>query len=87
MQPFEWIKQTMINFFGNPSSYYETAAITNALFEDINPGTFIRLYEWVTPSGIMRLGLPRRLDRRIEIQYAKRFPPVNYTLWGMEQVK
>ena len=89
MQTFEWIKKTLINYLGDPQRFYETGNITANLFNDINEGRFIRLYEWDAPSGIIRLGIPRRLDRRIEIeiQYAKEFPPVNYTLWGMEEVK
>jgi hypothetical protein len=79
----------MINYFGDPSRFYEMGKISDRLFNDINDGSFIRLYEWDTSYGIIRLGIPRRLDRKIEIeiQYAKEFPPVSYTLWGMEEVK
>lgn len=89
MQTFEWVKELLITYFGMPTRFYEKGKISADLFEDINRDAFIRIYEWVTPYGILRLGIPRRLDKKIEIeiQYAKGFPPVNYTLWGMEQVK
>lgn len=50
---------------------------------------FARVAEWDTPTGVLRLGIPRRLDRvvRIEIRHAHDLPDLRKGLWSLESVR
>jgi hypothetical protein len=52
-------------------------------------GRFIWIMEWSRADGIIRYGIPRRLDGqiRMEVQFAGSFPPESDTLWSIERVK
>ena len=67
----------------------EQGQISAAFAADVNAARLIRLSEWRTPAGTIRLGIPRRLDRRvrIEVQLAPSFPSSRETLWSIEAVK
>ncbi|HPU30844.1 MAG TPA: hypothetical protein PLM71_11090 [Syntrophorhabdaceae bacterium] len=56
---------------------------------ELRNGNFIGTSDWSTPTGILRLGIPYRLDGivRIEIQHAESFPLSTHVNWGLEEVK
>ena len=82
---FERIRRILIQKYGVPETF-ERGEFSDNLSEDINRLGVIRVAEWPTEAGIIRLGIPRRLDRkvRIEIQHASQFPPPTMTLWSIE---
>ena len=49
----------------------------------------IRIYEWSTDYGMIRMGIPRRLDDqvRLEILHARFMPPVTQPNWGVEELR
>ena len=55
----------------------------------MNADRFIRVVQWELPGGVLRFGIPRRLDRRVrmEIQYAARFADPLSTRWSIEAVR
>jgi hypothetical protein len=86
---FERIRRALIDRFGAPTQFFDRGQVTPTLLTDIANGTFIRLTEWSRPGGIIRLGIPRRLDGQVraEIQFAPSFPPPGETFWGLERVR
>jgi len=89
MQTFQRILSILLDRYGNPSSFYEKGETGGRLLSDIRNGRFIRLTEWSRPGGVIRFGMPRRLDGqvRMEIQFAESFPPLSETLWSLEEIK
>lgn len=89
MQAFEKVKSILLNKYGMPTSFYERGTVSRNLVNDLRIGAFIRLTEWSRPGGVIRLGIPRRLDGqiRMEIHFAEGFPPPTETLWSIEEVR
>lgn len=84
---FQEVQQILANRYGNPETF-ERGQFGVNVAADINSDTVIRLSEWRLPDGVLRLGIPRRIDEqvRIEIQYGAAFPPPTQTRWSLEQV-
>lgn len=87
-QLYDELRAVLARRYGAPQTY-EQGEFGPNFFNEVNNGTFIRNTEWFTPSGIVRLGIPRRLDRqvRIEVQIRREFPGQKDTLWSMEPVR
>ncbi len=87
-QLYKELQALLTRQYGIPRTY-EQGEFGPAFFAEVNSGQFIRNSEWFTPSGIVRLGFPRRLDRqvRMEVQLRKDFPGEKDTLWSVEQVR
>jgi len=85
-QTFVKVRTALARTFGQPANFFEDGDFTRNLRIDLARGQFARVYEWFTPAGVIRLGIPRRLDHslRIEIHHAKTFPPARQSLWGLE---
>ena len=88
-QTFKQVQEALLARYGRFSTFFEKGQFTANLMQDINNDVFIRIYEWETPDGIIRLGIPRRLDRqvRIEVQIAPSFPSVQDTLWSLRAIR
>ncbi len=86
-QVFQDIQRLMIQRYGVPE-VFERGDFGADFVDQINSNTLIRISEWRTPDGVLRLGIPRRTDGtvRIELQNAGRFPPPGQTRWSVEQV-
>jgi hypothetical protein len=86
---FEKVQEALLIRYGRPSFNFERGDFTANLVDDINADRLIRITEWATNDGIIRLGIPRRLDGqvRIEAQHATAFPPPGNTRWSIEQVR
>lgn len=86
-QVFQDIQRILIQRYGTPQ-VFERGEFGADFEAQINNNELIRISEWRTPEGTLRLGLPRRTDGtvRIELQFASRFPPPGQTRWSVEQV-
>lgn len=84
---YENLRARLSRSFGDPQTF-EQGEFSDDLFDDVNAGQFIFNSEWRVDGGILRLGIPRRLDGlvRMEVQYAKALPPVAETLWSVESL-
>jgi len=89
MQAFQRIRSILLDRYGTPTNFYERGTVSRNLINDIQTGNFIRITEWSKPGGVIRFGIPRRLDGqiRMEIQFADNFPPYGETLWSVEEVR
>lgn len=88
-QDFNNILSELIDAYGRPDTTFDRGDFNGNVVTDVDDGELVRLAEWRTNSGILRLGIPRRLDRqvRIEIHHARSFPPPSHTLWGVETLR
>ncbi|MBV1929605.1 MAG: hypothetical protein KUG81_08865 [Gammaproteobacteria bacterium] len=89
LQTFEQIRQMLIRELGSPTRTYEEGEFGPAFVADVNSQRLTRIVEWVVPTGVIRFGIPRRLDGqvRMEIQHAVRFSQSGETLWSVEGVR
>lgn len=89
LQTFERIRQTLIRELGNPTRTIEEGDFSASFVADVNAQRLVRIVEWTTSRGVIRFGIPRRLDNqvRMEIQHARRFPQPRETLWSIEEVR
>lgn len=89
LQTFEQVRQMLIRDLGNPSRTYEEGEFSASLAQDLNAQRLTRIVEWSVPGGVIRFGIPRRLDGqvRMEIQHATRFTQSGETLWSIEGVR
>ena len=85
-QLYERTKQILVKQYGSPDNMVEDGDFTHDVVGDISTGRVIRVVEWSTPNGVLRYGMPRRLDGqiRLELQHAKRFDTPRNALWSME---
>ncbi len=88
-QTFERVRQELVRRHGNPTRSYRQGEFTASFVADVNAGRLVRILEWDTPQGVVRFGIPRRLDGqvRMEIIHARRFPPPGESLWSIEAVR
>jgi hypothetical protein len=88
-QTFERVRQALIRRYGAPSSVFNRGEFRPGFVEDLQTEQFIRLSEWRVPEGVLRFGIPRRLDRlvRMEVQLARAFPAPTETRWSVEEVR
>jgi len=88
-QLFEQVREDLIRKFGRPSRTYEQGEFSTALLAEVNTGRLIRVVEWDTNQGVLRFGIPRRLDGtvRMEVQHASYLASARDTLWSVETVR
>jgi len=86
---YERIQKFLLERYGRPARVREEGEWPQNPQEAVNGRQLVRLTEWDLDGGVLRLGIPRRLDRRvrIEIQFAAGFPPETETLWSIETVR
>lgn len=88
-QVFERVRRALLDRYGRPLTTFDEGSFTPTLAADLAAGRFIRVMEWATEHGRLRLGIPRRLDGtvRIEVQHARSFPQPRDTAWSIETVR
>ena len=88
-QTFERVRQKLIERYGSPSFSFEDGEFSESFIIDINAKRMIRVDEWQTSRGVLRFGIPRRLDGqvRMEIQHRRSFTQPRDTLWSIEAVR
>jgi hypothetical protein len=87
-QTFGRVYAAVLKRLGQPTSTYDQGEFSPDLVKDLNSGKLVRLAEWKTPDGIIRFGIPLRLDQqiRMELQYQKHFPPISDPYWSIENL-
>lgn len=77
----------LIRQYGRPTRNFETGDFSGNLNSQLANGRFKRIVEWDMPKGVLRFGIPRRLDGdvRMELIYRQQQPETNQSLWGLTQ--
>lgn len=72
--------------YGSPEMVVEEGDFGPNMVADLTNGRLIRTYQWKTPFGQLRLGIPRRLDRqiRIEIHHGRSLGAARDIDWSIE---
>ena len=80
------MRRALIDRFGRPASTFETGTFSATFASDVAAGRLVRIAEWKTERGTLRLGIPRRLDglARIEVHHAATVPSARETAWGLD---
>jgi hypothetical protein len=83
---YERVRRALLDTFGSPVFNVEEGAWGPNLAADLASGRFLRVTEWALPTGVLRLGVPRRIDGslRIEVQHARSSSPPRDPSWGVE---
>lgn len=86
---YERVRRALIERFGRPAQTFEDGAFGPSFAQDVASGRLIRVTEWRTDRGVLRMGIPRRLDgaARIEVQHARSFGSARDGSWGLESVR
>lgn len=86
---YERMLEDLIQQYGRPQRSYEQGEFGNALSAALNSDRFQRIVEWDTFFGVIRYGIPRRMDGnvRIEVQHMPQRLALSDTFWSMEQVR
>ena len=86
---YDRVRRALIDRFGRPASSFDEGAFGPDFARDVASGRLIRVTEWRTDRGVLRLGIPRRLDgvARIEVQHAASFASPRDTGWGLDSVR
>ena len=89
VQTFERVRQELLKLYGQPFRSFEKGVFTANYVSDIYTEKLIRVMEWQTKGGIIRFGIPRRLDRkvRMEILHSREILPLKKTNWSVEEVQ
>jgi hypothetical protein len=88
-QLFERVREQLIQRFGKPTTTYEEGDFGPDYASDVNRGRLVRVMEWHTPAGVVRFGIPRRMDGRVrmELQHARSLGSPRTTRWSIEAVR
>ncbi len=83
---FAQVRRQVLEEYGQPDAFYEQGNFGPNLVADLGAGRFIRVMEWRRDGGVLRFGIPRRLDGqvRMELQFARRFPALRDAQWSVE---
>lgn len=83
---YERVRRSIFDAYGSPVFTLEEGSWSASYANDLAAGRLIRVSEWATPHGVLRLGLPRRLDgvARIEVQHTRASRSPRDLVWGLE---
>ncbi|MCJ8309903.1 MAG: hypothetical protein MJH08_12640 [Hyphomicrobiales bacterium] len=86
---FARILERLINHYGVPERTIEDGVFSDQLQAQLASGQFSRIVEWRLRGGILRFGIPRRLDGtiRMELQFSASHPNVGLNSWSLEEVR
>ena len=82
---YERVRRALLETYGAPTFTFEEGAWGPGYATDLAAARFVRVSEWATPYGVLRLGVPRRLDgvARIEVHHLPRSLSPRDTGWGL----
>lgn len=83
------VLRDLVARFGSPEVSREVGRFGPSLGQDLQDGSFQRIYQWNASRGAIRLGIPRRLDGqlRIEVQYGRSFPALSSNAFSVEALR
>jgi hypothetical protein len=83
------VLRQLIERLGRPATTFEQGVFGSDVAMDVTSGRLVRVAEWVTAAGTVRLGIPKRVDgvARIEILHASAFGSPRDGQWGFDEVR
>lgn len=87
-QAYERVRGFMLKRYGNPAVEVREGEFEQGYASSISSGRLVRLTEWNSQAGKVRLGIPSRFNQpaRIEIHHAQDFPAPAENRWGLDQI-
>ena len=86
---WERVLRALVERYGRPATTLDEGAFGPNYANDVMMGRLVRSAEWILPDGVLRAGIPRRLDgvARIEVQHARALPNPRDSAWGLAEVQ
>lgn len=86
---YDAVRRALIERYGRPASTFEEGSFAAGYAGLIAAGRLVRIAEWKTERGTLRLGIPRRTDGavRIEVHHARTFPGPRDPAWGLDSLR
>jgi hypothetical protein len=86
---YDAVMRAMIQQFGRPSATREEGTFGPGFANDLAMGRLARVAEWRLADGVLRVGIPRRLDgvARVEIQHARTLGSLRDSSWSLESIR
>lgn len=87
---FQRLEQDLARRYGPPADAVDEGQFANGDFQAmIAEGRIARVREWQLADGVLRLGIPQRLDgrARIELQFGATMPPIRHKRWSVEALQ
>ncbi|MDD3445759.1 MAG: hypothetical protein PHS60_10140 [Zavarzinia sp.] len=87
---FQRIEQDLARRYGPPTDAVDEGQFTGGDFQAmVADGTIARVREWQFADGVLRLGIPQRMDgrARIELQFGATMPPIRFKRWSVETLQ
>ncbi len=87
-QRFERVREILLRRYGPPDADYSRGEFGSSLAAELQSRRFIRAMEWRLPGGLLRFGIPRRLDGvvRMEAQFASSFTTPYDGDWSISEL-
>jgi hypothetical protein len=81
------VRDTLLQRYGAPQDAQESGGFSANLNADMVLGRFERRLDWRTGGGVIRFGIPRRIDGevRMELTHARNLPPGDS--WGLDALR
>ncbi|EAQ96562.1 hypothetical protein [Congregibacter litoralis] len=86
---YDRILEDLIKQYGRPQRNFAVGEFGPRLAADLNSDRFQRVVEWDSYFGVIRYGIPRRMDGmvRIELQHIGQQLATSDTFWSMEEIR
>ncbi len=87
-QRFERVREILLRRYGPADRDLHRGAFGPSLGADLQAGSFVRAMEWDLPGGVLRFGIPRRVDGivRMELRYARELPSAYDGDWSITEL-
>lgn len=86
---YERMLEDLIKHYGRPQRSYDQGDFGANVALALNSDRFQRIVEWDSYFGVIRYGIPRRMDGelRIELQHMPHQLALSDTFWSLEEVR
>ncbi len=89
LRTFDRVRQLVLTQFGTPRTFFEEGEFGNDPLGELRGGDVRRALEWDHPDGLLRFGIPQRVDGqvRMELTVAPKLQTIRDPLWSVQEVQ
>jgi hypothetical protein len=81
------VRNELLKRLGSPEEYREQGTFDANIAVDLARGRFERMLQWRTASGLLRFGVPRRLDGQVRMEIRRGATMPTGPMWSLEAVR
>lgn len=89
LQTIDRVRQLVLTQYGTPKTFFEDGEFGGDPIGELRRGDVSRALEWDHPDGLLRYGVPLRVDGqvRIELTLAPQLQTIRDPLWSVQEVQ